>query len=242
MIQMETRQLDVDSDIAAIDTILDVFGLSLVDVGCGPGDLSRALVERGAQVLAIDPDPKQAAVNAAADTITGLTFCEAPAQSIPAGSASMDGVVFSRSLHHVPSVEMDAALREAERVLKPGSGFLFVLEPEMTGSYYELMKPFHDETQVRRQARDALRRVADLDFSRCETYAYETLSNFVDFNQFRERIAARTYLDIDLGAVDAPEIRQTFENGRRGSSYLFTAPHWVGLYRGLKTTRSPHID
>ncbi len=241
MIEQETRHLDVDSDISAIDALLDVQGLSLVDVGCGPGNLSRALVERGAQVLAIDPDPKQAEVNAVADPMTGLTFWEAPAQAIPVGSASMDGVVFSRSLHHVPSVEMEAAIREAERVLKPASGFLFVLEPEMRGSYYELMKPFHDETQVRCRARAALSRVADLDFSSRETYAYETLSTFFDFNDFRDCVAARTYLEIDPREVDTPAIRQAFENGRRGAGYQFTAPHWIGLYRGLKTKPAQHV-
>ncbi len=47
-------------DLAVIDRRLEVGGLSLVDVGCGDGDFARALAERGAEVLWIEPDPIQA--------------------------------------------------------------------------------------------------------------------------------------------------------------------------------------
>ena len=234
MTERQPQHLDVKADIEAIDALLNVDGLKLVDIGCGPGTLSKALAERGATVVAIEPDPKQAALNAAADPVPGVTFLDAPAQSIPVESATMDGVVFSRSLHHVPGAEMDTALREAERVLKPESGFMFVLEPEVKGAYYQLMKPFHDETVVRHLAREALVRVADRDFADCATYTYETLSEFEAFEEFRDRVAARTFLDIDLASIDTPEIRRTFETGYDGETYRFAAPHWIALYRGVR--------
>ena len=227
------KHLDVASDIEAITALVDVSGLHLADIGCAAGDLARALVARGAHVVAIEPDPKQAALNAAAEPVPGLSFVEAPAQSMPLTSASMDGVIFSRSLHHVPDSAMDAALLEAERVLKPETGFMFVLEPEVVGAYYELMKPFHDETKVRSLARAALVRVADRDFSSCETYMYETLTAYEGFEEFRDRVAARTYLNIAESAIDTPAIRRTFEAGLDGDSYRFAAPHWIGLYRGV---------
>ena len=121
-------------DLAVIDRRLEVGGLSLVDVGCGDGDFARALAERGAAVLAIEPDPIQAEKNRGAAPTAGVTFAEAPAQRIPLEDASADGVLFKYSLHHVPAAEMDAALEDAMRVLKPGSGFLYVMEPVMAGS------------------------------------------------------------------------------------------------------------
>ena len=54
---------------------------------------------------------------------------------MPADDASIDGVVFKCSLHHVPPAEMDAALGEALRVLKPGAGFLYIAEPVMAGGH-----------------------------------------------------------------------------------------------------------
>ena len=44
------------SDIAAITRITPVAGLQLVDVGCGPALTSRALVEKGAHVLGLEPE------------------------------------------------------------------------------------------------------------------------------------------------------------------------------------------
>ena len=234
MPEQQPQHLDVTADIKAIDALLNVGGLKLVDVGCGPGALSKAMAERGATVVAIEPDPKQAALNAAADPVPGVTFLDAPAQSIPVETATMDGVVFSRSLHHVPGTEMDTALREAERVLKSESGFMFVLEPEVNGTYFQLIKPFHDETEVRRLAREALVRVADQDFAACATYTYETMSEFAGFEEFRDRVAARTFLEIDVASIDRPEIRRTFETGYDGETYRFAAPHWIALYRGVR--------
>jgi hypothetical protein len=40
-------------------------------------------------------------------------------------------------------------------VLKP-DGFLCVVEPSMDGTCFPVMRPFHDETQVRTQAQAAL--------------------------------------------------------------------------------------
>ena len=228
------RWLEVNSDIDAVDALLDVAGLRLVDAGCGAGDLARALAARGAEVTAIEPDPAQAAANAAAPPVAGVTFVEAPAQEMPIDAASVDGVVFSRSLHHVPADFMVAALREALRVIKPETGFLFVLEPEVTGTYHDLIKPFHDETVVRRLARTALDRVASDGFASCETYAYETRTEYARFEDFRDRYANATYLDFSIEDVESPEVRRAFEAGFDGTVYRFTTPHWIGLFRGAR--------
>ena len=229
------KNLDVASDIEAIDVLLEIDSLRLVDAGCGAGDLARALAARGAEVTAIEPDPTQSAANIAADPVAGITFAQAPAQAMPVESVSVDGVLFSRSLHHVPADAMDAALGESIRVLKPDSGFLLVLEPEVTGTYHDLIKPFHDETEVRRLARAALDRVATGGFATCETYAYETATEYQRFEEFRDRYANASYLSFDLDDVDSADVRQAFDAGFDGTTYRFTAPHWIGLYRGLTT-------
>ncbi len=233
MAEQQSQHLDVASDIDAIDKLFDVDGLRLVDVGCGAGDLARALAGRGADVVALEPDPTQAATNAEADPVNGVTFVEASAQSMPLDAASVDGVIFSRSLHHVPANAMDGALNEARRVLKPGDGFLFVLEPEVTGTYHDLLKPFHDESEVRRLARAALDRFAENGFTSCEFYVYETGAEFSRFEEFRDRYANASYLSFDVKDVDSADVRRAFESGFDGTMYRFTAPHWIGLYRGV---------
>jgi ubiquinone/menaquinone biosynthesis C-methylase UbiE len=57
----------------------------------------------------------------------------ADAESIPYPDASMDLVVGHAVLHHIPDVE--GALREVMRVLKPGGRFVFAGEPTRHGDY-----------------------------------------------------------------------------------------------------------
>lgn len=121
---MTTQRIDLDemNDAEAVAGRVPVAGLRVVDVGCGLGTSSRKLVELGADVLGVEPDPIQAAKNRDAEPVERLAFFEGGAQSLPLADESADMVVFFRSLHHVPIDLMDAALAEAARVLKPGSG------------------------------------------------------------------------------------------------------------------------
>ena len=147
-------------DLEALQQVVEVAGLSLIEAGCAAGDTARGLAERGARVLAVEPDPVQAEKNRAAKTVPGLTFMEAPGQALPIDDGSVDGVFFSFSLHHVPAEHMDGALAEAARVVKPETGFLYVLEPMVVGSMEAVYRPVHDETPVRTVAYEALKRAA----------------------------------------------------------------------------------
>ena len=55
--------MTVERDIDVMDRLIDVSGKRIVDAGCGEGGLARALAERGAEVIALEPDPVQAATN-----------------------------------------------------------------------------------------------------------------------------------------------------------------------------------
>ena len=90
------RELGELSDVAAVEALLSAAGLSLaglsvVDVGCGAGASSRELAARGASVLAVEPDPVQAAKNRAAPPSQGVGFAETGAESQPAEPGAMAG-------------------------------------------------------------------------------------------------------------------------------------------------------
>ena len=164
------------TDLAVLDRLVQVRGRSVIDVGCGGGALARSLAERGAIVLGVEPDPAQAERNRDASETDGVTFAEGRAEALPGDEGAVDGVIFGRSLHHVPEAAMRPALQEARRVLGEG-GFLYVLEPVMEGAFSAVMKPFHDETEVRRQAREALADAAPL-FARAREIHYEVERRF----------------------------------------------------------------
>ncbi|OYV24414.1 MAG: hypothetical protein B7W99_02475, partial [Rhodospirillales bacterium 20-58-10] len=196
------KHLGEMSDFTAVTSLLALAGLSVVDVGCGPGHVARELCESGVTVLGIEPDPVQAAKNRLATPVTGLTFVEARAEALPVKSGSVDGIFFFRSLHHVPVDQMDTALAEAARVLKPKTGFLCVVEPAMTGSYFPVMRPYNDETNVRTHAQAALRRTADEIFSDAAFFEYVQHPSYESFASFVTRVTGQTFNNINRDQVE----------------------------------------
>lgn len=222
------------TDMEVLSRLIDWKGKFVVDAGCANGGLAAGLAKRGATVLGIEPDPIQAEKNRHAAPVPNVTLVEASAESIPREDGSVDVVVFSKSLHHVPAAVMDKALREAARVLKRDTGILYVLEPDIRGDYSVLVKPFHDETAVRGEALAALDRTAKPLFRQMDEYWYLSAMKFANFDAFAERASAATYNAFDRQKVTAPAIRQAFEKGRQGADYLFTNLMRARLYRGVK--------
>lgn len=96
---------------------------TVLDVGCGVGDLTErlaALVPRG-RVLGVDADPSMVE-QAARRARPGLEFAVAAAQDLHAvaDDASVDLVVSTACLHWVPEADQPVALGELARVLRPG--------------------------------------------------------------------------------------------------------------------------
>ena len=228
----ERSDLGERSDVAALLALTPVVGLALVDVGCGPGKSARDLAAAGATVLAVEPDPIQAARNREADPVPGVAFVEARAERLPAGSGSMDGVVFYRSLHHVPVEAMEAALAEAARVLKPETGFLCVIEPGMMGTHFPLMRSFHDETRVREAAQAALDTTAARLFGERASFRYVQHPRYAGFDALVARVLGQTFNAIARERVETDAVRALFEAGRtdRGD-YAFEQPMLLDLFR-----------
>ena len=219
--------LGIADDLEVFDGQVAVAGCTVVDAGCGAGTFSRLLLSRGASVIALEPDPVQAAAHATDLALEpGVRFVPTGAEAMPCEDGSVDGVVFSKSLHHIPADLMDRALGEALRVLRPGQGFLYVLEPAIEGAFSELMRPFHDEIRVRGAAMAALDRLAakgDLDR---QTLHYRNLRSFADFEGFVRSVCGTSYNAIARQRVDIPEVRERFAAGRDADSgrHVFEQP------------------
>jgi SAM-dependent methyltransferase len=87
---------------------------TLLDVGCGRGDLGAALIRRGWTVAGLDASPRAVAeaVERGVDAKLGtLEGAELPADTY-------DAIVFHHALEHV--VDPVASLQAARRALKPG--------------------------------------------------------------------------------------------------------------------------
>jgi SAM-dependent methyltransferase len=85
----------------------------VVELGAGTGKLTRALAALGPRVVAVEPDPRMLAVLRRG----GLEGAEGSAEEIPVDTVTADAVVGGSSFHWF---ELEPALREIHRVLKPG--------------------------------------------------------------------------------------------------------------------------
>ena len=87
----------------------------VVDLGAGTGALSRLLVGRADEVVAVEPDDRMRAV--LTESVPGVRAVAGRGESIPLPDASADAVIASSSWHWMDPVP---TLLEVGRVLVPG--------------------------------------------------------------------------------------------------------------------------
>jgi SAM-dependent methyltransferase len=90
-------------------------GSKVVDLAAGTGRLSGLFVQRGADVVAVEPAANMRAV--LEERFPTVRAIVASAESMPLDDAAVDAVVVGNAFHHF---ERDAAMAEIHRVLRPG--------------------------------------------------------------------------------------------------------------------------
>ena len=100
-------------------------GMSVLDVACGTGAVTRAILEilnGSGKAIGVDPS---AGMLSEAKNRHPAEFREGHAEALPVGRAEFDFVSMGYALRHVE--DLVAAFKEFHRVLKPG-GRLLILE------------------------------------------------------------------------------------------------------------------
>ncbi len=96
----------------------------VLDVGTGEGQVARVAAEAGARRV-IGVDPIWAQLTVACERAAGPAYARAAAASLPFPAGAFDAVVACLVFEHID--EVDEALAEVGRVLRPGGRFLFFL-------------------------------------------------------------------------------------------------------------------
>jgi SAM-dependent methyltransferase len=100
---------------AAVDWVLPEPVRTVVDLGAGTGALTRLLVGRADDVVAVEPDDRMRAV--LSESVPGVRALAGRGEAIPLPDGSVDAVLASSSWHWMDTIP---TLREVGRVLVPG--------------------------------------------------------------------------------------------------------------------------
>jgi SAM-dependent methyltransferase len=233
------------TDMSMLERLVAPAGKDVVDVGCGGGALVRELAAAGARPIGIEISEEQLASARARDEgeVKGEggpaargRYLVGRAEALPLDDASVDLVVFMRSLHHVPPEHLDAGLREARRVLRP-DGAVYVAEPLAEGDFFALTSLVEDEVEVRRAAQAALADAERVGLERAVTIDYDVTVCLSDVEAFRARTVS---VDPERGPVfeaRREEIAAAFARlgtpGERPGERCFTAPMRADVLRVL---------
>jgi len=100
-------------------------GENVLEVGPGPGLVTKLLQARTRALTSIEIDPAMAASLQSRVAQSGVRVVEGDATDMPFPDASFSAALSLTMLHHVPSEDLqDRLLAEVHRVLQPGAFFL----------------------------------------------------------------------------------------------------------------------
>jgi SAM-dependent methyltransferase len=126
----------------------EVAGLRVLELGCAGGVLTEMLIDRGADVTAVDREPRL--VELAQQRIgqrgrAVVADLEEPLDMVP--TASVDLVIASLVLHYI--ADWRPLLSELYRCLVPGGGLVFSLHHPITGWRLSDQADYHRTELIR---------------------------------------------------------------------------------------------
>jgi len=111
-------------------------GMTLLELGCGAGYFTKELARSGAEIVAIDVSVDLLEIAKAKCSASNVRYEIQDACALTYPHATFDSVVGSSILHHL---EIEPALREIRRVLRPG-GTIYFTEPNMLNPQIAIQK------------------------------------------------------------------------------------------------------
>jgi len=218
---------------ALLAELLALDGARVIELGCGKAEqtLRLARLFPSAQFIAFEVDAIQHALNLASEHPANVQFRDGGAEDIALDDASVDVVLMFKSLHHVPTARLDAALAEIRRILKPG-GLAYISEPVFAGALNEINRIFHDEERVRLAAFAALQRAVDNGVLELVTERFIRIERaFSDFADFERKVLNVTYNDNNLTPAQYDEVRTRFAAHMTPGGARFDVPLRIDLLR-----------
>lgn len=168
----------------AIDWLLQPAARDVLDLGAGTGKLTTRLVERGLNVIAVDPIAEMLDMlrNALPDTPALL----GTAEQIPLPDSHVDAVLVGQAWHWF---DTGRAVAEVARVLRPGGrlGIVWNTRDERLGWVKDFDRIVGLERDIAAATVDLPKPFTDVETHRVEWTSYITAQALIDY------VASRSY-------------------------------------------------
>jgi SAM-dependent methyltransferase len=112
--------LDKPRDRELLEEFASAAGDPVVDIGSGPGQIGAFVRDRGRRVVGLDLSPEM--VRLAKSRLDGAVVADM--RSLPFATDQIGGLLAFYSLIHLQRTELEPAVREFHRVLRPGGRVL----------------------------------------------------------------------------------------------------------------------
>lgn len=220
----------------ALDTAGDLKGRSVLDLGCGRGELVREAALRGAIVTGVDY--ADAAIELARELLSGvdpdvrarIELLKADAGNIPFPGGSFDVVFMVDVYEHLTPREIEAVLEQIKHILKP-SGVLIIHTGPNTWFYkfgYPVAKTGY-RLLKRRELPEDLRGAYD-DIMHVNEQSPASLKRGLQDAGYQAKIMPRSYLHgINPNSLERAAMR-----------LLFSKPAGYFFCTSLLATAHPH--
>lgn len=159
-------------------------GNNVLEIGCGKGRITRDLIDHAYHVMAIDPDGAALAYARKTNYAANVTFRQTDLTCPPFPPRTFDVVLFSLSLHHLPTDKMHDNLIHASELLDE-NGVIAIIEPDDGGSLTFAKRAFgssENNRKARTAALDAIRSLPGWQASL--TVLFDVLWQFNDEDDF----------------------------------------------------------
>jgi ubiquinone/menaquinone biosynthesis C-methylase UbiE len=165
-------------------------GARLADLGCGSGAFAHRLKAAGYDCIGLDISAKL--VELARRKYPDIDFLEGDVERLPFPDASLDGILLSGVVHHLPDPSRCAA--EVFRVLRPGARFV-AFDPNRMNPFMWLYRdrssPFYSPVGVTENERPVLAGAVASVFRRA---GFQVSSHFLSGLSYRYVASSRVRL------------------------------------------------
>jgi len=224
--------LDPDNKyIQVINDSAPLAGKTVLEIGCGNGRITRDLAKLATKVVATDLDITVLHQAQQAITADHVDFLFTPDGYPDLPKNSFDVIIYTLSLHHIPTPDMVNNLLHSGQLLN-ATGKIVVIEPGDHGSFLDVKKRFGagsgDESREKTAAFKAMNHLPGWDPGRRNSFNVDFL-----FSDTADFYASKLPTYQSLSAEDRQELESFLFNHTTDRGIVLTSERYLNVLTRL---------